>query len=40
MVYSPLLDQAGVEVNVFTRANKPNQPESVEVADCATIKDL
>jgi D-inositol-3-phosphate glycosyltransferase len=40
MVHSSPLDQAGFAVNVFTRANKPNLLESVEVADCATVKDL
>jgi hypothetical protein len=31
MVHAPLLDQAGVAVNVFTRANKPNLLESVRL---------
>ena len=32
--------QAGVEVDIFTRANHPNLPESVEIADGVNIKHL
>jgi D-inositol-3-phosphate glycosyltransferase len=32
--------QAGVAVDIFTRANKPNLPESIEVADGVNVKHL
>jgi D-inositol-3-phosphate glycosyltransferase len=32
--------QAGVSVDIFTRANHPNLPESVEIADGVTVKHL
>ena len=32
--------QAGVEVDIFTRANHPNLPESVEIADGVNVKHL
>jgi hypothetical protein len=31
---------AGVEVDIFTRANKPNLPESIEIADGVNVKHL
>jgi len=32
--------QAGVSVDIFTRANKPNLPETVEIADGVNVKHL
>jgi len=32
--------QAGVAVDIFTRANKPNLPESIEIADGVNVKHL
>ena len=32
--------QAGLSVDIFTRANKPNLPESIEIADGVTVKHL
>jgi D-inositol-3-phosphate glycosyltransferase len=32
--------QAGLSVDVFTRANKPNLPESIQIADGVTVKHL
>ena len=32
--------QAGVGVDIFTRANKPNLPESIEIADGVNVKHL
>ena len=32
--------QAGVSVDIFTRANKPNLPESIEIADGVNVKHL
>ena len=32
--------QAGVEVDIFTRANHPNLPESVEIVDGVNVKHL
>jgi len=32
--------QAGVAVDIFTRANKPNLPESIEIADGVNVKNL
>ena len=32
--------QAGVSVDIFTRANKPNLPESVEIAEGVNVKHL
>ena len=32
--------QAGVEVDIFTRANHPNLPESVEIAEGVNVKHL
>ena len=32
--------QSGVSVDIFTRANHPNLPESVEIADGVTVKHL
>jgi len=32
--------QAGVSVDIFTRANHPDLPESVEIAECVTVKHL
>ena len=32
--------QAGVAVDIFTRANHPNLPESVEIADGVNVKHL
>ena len=32
--------QAGVRVDIFTRANKPNLPESIEIADGVNVKHL
>jgi D-inositol-3-phosphate glycosyltransferase len=32
--------QAGVQVDIFTRANKPNLPASVEIAEGVTVKHL
>ena len=31
---------AGVEVDIFTRANKPNLPESIEITDGVNVKHL
>ena len=31
---------AGLEVDIFTRANKPNLPDSIEIADGVTVKHL
>ena len=32
--------QAGLSVDIFTRANKPNLPESIQIADGVTVKHL
>ena len=32
--------QAGLSVDIFTRANKPNLPESIEIADGVNVKHL
>ena len=32
--------QAGVGVDIFTRANHPNLPESIEIADGVNVKHL
>jgi D-inositol-3-phosphate glycosyltransferase len=32
--------QAGVTVDIFTRANKPNLPETIEIADGVSVKNL
>ena len=32
--------QAGVAVDIFTRANKPNLPESIEIEDGVNVKHL
>jgi len=32
--------QAGVAVDIFTRANKPNLPETIEIADVVNVKHL
>ena len=32
--------QAGVAVDIFTRANKPNLPESIEIAEGVSVKNL
>jgi D-inositol-3-phosphate glycosyltransferase len=32
--------QAGLSVDIFTRANKPNLPETIEIADGVTVKHL
>jgi D-inositol-3-phosphate glycosyltransferase len=32
--------QAGVSIDIFTRANKPNLPESIEIADGVNVKHL
>jgi len=34
------MTQAGVAVDIFTRANKPNLPESIEIADGVNVKHL
>jgi len=32
--------QAGLSIDIFTRANKPNPPESIQIADGVTVKHL